>query len=172
MSTVLLLAQAPYQEPIPFLGEFVKRILALIVPAQHRFISELCTSVPDSSLSSDVSPRLEEFVLVIYLLHSNCCHSVNSTLSTLHVIICKHLAYEVMHYTLSDCSFCSVLACRWFILYVAGLCVCVCVCVSVCLCVCTRLTVISLTMLISWKIFCLPLILWPCRWVWAGLFSR
>lgn len=124
MSTVLLLAQAQYQEPFPFLGEFIKRILALIVPAQHLFISELCTSVTYFLLSSDVSPSLEEFsppYFVIYHPHSNCCHSVNSTLTSLRVIIFKHLAYEVMHYTLTNCLFCLVLACRWFILYAAVL---------------------------------------------------
>lgn len=162
MSTVLLFAQAQYQEPFPFLGEFIKRILALIVPAQHRFISELRTSVVHFLLSSDVSPRLEEFsppYFVIYHPHSNCCHSVNSTLTTLHVIIFKHLAYEVMHYTLTNCLFCSVLACRWFILYGAVLFV---VCVW---------GVIGFTMLISWNNFLSLLTLWLHRGLWR-LFSR
>uniref|UniRef100_A0A4W6ERP5 Microfibril associated protein 2 n=1 Tax=Lates calcarifer TaxID=8187 RepID=A0A4W6ERP5_LATCA len=65
MSTVLLLAQAQFSDPdgINYGGEFIKRILAWIVPAHHRFVSELRTSVPDLWLSSAVSPRLEEFSL-------------------------------------------------------------------------------------------------------------
>lgn len=98
LSTVLLLAQAQYQEPFPFLGEFIKRILACIVPAVHRLITQASTSVPDSSLSSDVSPCLEELRCLppAWQLH----RSVNSTLTALHVIICKHLVYEVMEYSL------------------------------------------------------------------------
>lgn len=48
MSTVVLLAQAQYQEQFPFLGEFIKD-------------AEPWASVTDFLLFSDVSPRLEEF---------------------------------------------------------------------------------------------------------------
>lgn len=49
-STAVLLAQAPYQEPFRFLGEFIRRTLALMVAALN-----MC-----SPLLSDVSPSLEE----------------------------------------------------------------------------------------------------------------
>lgn len=51
--------------------------------------------------------------------HSNCCYSVNTTLATLHAIICKHLAHEVIHCFITNCLFGSGLVCRCFILYVA-----------------------------------------------------
>lgn len=49
-STAVLLAQAPYQEPFRFLGEFIMRTLALMVAALN-----MC-----SPLLSDVSPSLED----------------------------------------------------------------------------------------------------------------
>uniref|UniRef100_A0A3Q4GLS2 Microfibril associated protein 2 n=1 Tax=Neolamprologus brichardi TaxID=32507 RepID=A0A3Q4GLS2_NEOBR len=61
MSTVVLFSQPQYQDPYIFNGKLIKGILAFIVPAQHRFTSELSTSVLNSSLSSAVSPTLEEF---------------------------------------------------------------------------------------------------------------
>lgn len=46
----MLLAQAQYQEPFPFLGKLVRRTLPLIVPTLH-----MC-----SPLLSDASPSLED----------------------------------------------------------------------------------------------------------------
>uniref|UniRef100_A0A3B4FP57 Microfibril associated protein 2 n=1 Tax=Pundamilia nyererei TaxID=303518 RepID=A0A3B4FP57_9CICH len=63
MSTVVLFSQPQYQDPYIFNGKLIKGILAYIVPAQHRFTSALSTSVLNSSLSSAVSPTLEEFAL-------------------------------------------------------------------------------------------------------------
>lgn len=152
MSTVLLLAQAQYQEPFPFLGEFIKRILALNAQSSaHVFLISrcplMCHLASRSSLSSNSS-------------HCNCCYSVNSTLTTLHVIICKHLLYEVIHYSLANCLFCSVLVCRCLILYV----------------VCVWGGGVTDH---NWfhnvdvmKHFSLSLILWLHRGLWAGLLSR
>lgn len=73
MSTVVLFSQPQYQDPYIFNGKLIKGILAYIVPAQHRFTSALSTSVLNSSLSSAVSPTLEEFALpplsVFLLIH-------------------------------------------------------------------------------------------------------
>lgn len=70
MSTVVLFSQPQYQDPYIFNGKLIKGILAYIVPAQHRFTSALSTSVLNSSLSSAVSPTLEEFALPLSLSFS------------------------------------------------------------------------------------------------------
>lgn len=84
----------------------------------------LCQSSPHVFLISrcPLMCHLASRSSLLYHPHSICCRSVNSTLL---VIICKHLAYEVMHYTLANCSFGSVLACRWFFLHGPVLFVCV-----------------------------------------------
>ena len=122
MSTALLLAQAQYQEPFPFLGEFIKRIsiwllqltISLYPSSAHLFSISVCPLMCPPSLK-DLSPHH----FVIYHPHSNCAHSVNSTFVTARYYFRTSCIWS--HYTLANGLFCSVLACRWFIFYGAML---------------------------------------------------
>lgn len=114
MSTVVLFSQPQYQDPYIFNGKLIKGILDYIVSAQHRFTSELSTSVLNSSLSSAVSPPpLSVFLLIhMFVIRILRC-SVNSTLTSLHLIIFKHLAYEVMITDSQACELVQVVHVMW-----------------------------------------------------------
>lgn len=83
-STAVLLAQAPYQEPFRFLGEFIRKTLALMVAARNMW----------SPLLSDVSPSLEDQLIKRFL-------SLNQGYNCM--FFCKHLACEDVYCVFPGC---------------------------------------------------------------------